>query len=201
MVLQLMLIVIWRMYTCTVHVLAMIMLPLWHWWTFHRTQINIIGCNCWSTVVRLMTANGMKGNEKEFSNVFSIDSFLSLYIFSYWIFQKSGRIGTIIGNVIKRKYSCLEAAERQFRTIFKDLTGNDFNPFAPFVKQPEKFQLLKIEHEARKDVLNSLVPSKLETRKYELMQLICDEKAMKDTMLSFDLDTANMPLGKSLLID
>lgn len=64
------------------------------------------------------------------------------------------------------------------------------------MKQPEKYQLLNIECEAQKDVLNSLVPTNLKPFKHGLMRLICDEKAMKDTMLSFDLDSANMPLGK-----
>lgn len=126
----------------------------------------------------------------------SFNLFAILSLSSYWIFQKSGRIGTIIGKSEQQEYSTFEQAKQQFRTIFKDLTGNDFNPFAPFEKQPEKYQLLKIECEAQKDVLNSLVPTNLEARQYKLMQLICDEKAMKDTMLSFDLDPANMPLGK-----
>lgn len=115
---------------------------------------------------------------------------------SYWIFQKSGRIGTIIGKTDQQEYNSIEHAEREFRKIFKDLTGNDFNPYAKFEKQPEKYHLLKIECEAQQDVLKSLVPTNLEARNYGLMQLICDQKAMKDTMLSFDLDVANMPLGK-----
>lgn len=119
-----------------------------------------------------------------------------LCFFSFWIFQKSGRIGTIIGKSEQQECNSIEHAEQQFRTIFQELTGNDFNPFAPFEKKPDKYQLLKIECEARKDVLKSLVPSHLEARKYGLMKLICDKKAMKDTMLSFDLDTTNMPLGK-----
>lgn len=122
--------------------------------------------------------------------------FLSLS--SYWIFQKHGRIGTIIGNKQQLKYNGAQKAVAEFLKIFKDLTGNDFDPSnkSSFVKRLGKYQLLDIEHHGQKDVLNSLVPSKLNVSKYELMKLICDEKAMKDTMLSFDLDTTHMPLGK-----
>lgn len=90
----------------------------------------------------------------------------------------------------------MKQAQEEFRKILKDLTGNDFDPYQKFVKQPEKYQLLDIEYDAQKDVLKSLVATALDESKYGLMQMICDEKAMKDTMLSFDLDTANMPMGK-----
>lgn len=136
-----------------------------------------------------MTTNGMRKNAQSLLSFYSFIPFCR-----YWIFQKSGRIGTIIGKTEEQEYSSVEHAEREFRTIFKDLTGNDFDPNIPFVKQPEKYELLKIKCEAQEDVLKSLVPTNLEARKYGLMQLICDEKAMKNTMLSFDLDT-NMPLG------
>lgn len=139
------------------------------------------------------------GRKLTFPNVFvtSLSSFTSFFrTSSFWIFQKSGRIGTTIGKIDRKEFNCAESAEKQFKAIFKDLTGNDFKPYAPFLKQPEKFQLLDIECEAQKDVLNSLVPTNLKVFKHGLMRLICDEKAMKDTMLSFDLDSANMPLGK-----
>lgn len=116
----------------------------------------------------------------------------------YCIFQKHGRISTSIGNKVLRKFDCAERAQKQFRTIFKDLTANDFGPCAlkKFVKQPDKFQLLDVEMHKEKDVLNSLVPTNLEASLENLMRLICDKKAMKNTMLSFHLDTENMPLGK-----
>lgn len=85
----------------------------------------------------------------------------------------------------------------RFRAIFEDLTGNEFNPFVPFVKQPEKYQWLKIEYDAHEDVLNSLVPTALNDSNHKLMEVICDERAMQNIMLKFDLDSVNMPLGKA----
>lgn len=74
-------------------------------------------------------------------------------------------------------------------------TGNTFDSQI-FEKQPEKYQVLDINYDKREKVLQSLVDTKLEPQLYELMKLICDEKAMKSTLLKFNLDTDTLPLGK-----
>lgn len=115
---------------------------------------------------------------------------------SFWIFRKSGRIGTNIGQTNCVEFDCSEQAVKQFRADFKQFTGNEFGLYQHFVKQPDKYQWLKIDHDAHNDVLKSLVPSRLNNSNRRLMALICDQKAMKNTMFKFDLDSDNMPLGK-----
>lgn len=55
---------------------------------------------------------------------------------------------------------------------------------------------MDIVQEKQIRVLDNLVESKLNPQVYELIKLICNEKAMEETMLRFEIDTATMPLGK-----
>lgn len=93
------------------------------------------------------------------------------------------------------KFETVEAALAEFKKSFESLTGNEFNS-GKFEKKPEMYQILDIEYDQRATVFNHLVKSDLDKTVGELMKLICDEKAMKDKMLTFDVDTDHMPLGK-----
>lgn len=96
-------------------------------------------------------------------------------------------------NVIKYE-NCKDAVDA-FHALYLEQTGNAFDAQI-FEKKPGKYQVLDINHDKREQVLQSLVETKLEPPLYDLMKLICDEKAMKDTMLKFNLDTDRLPLGK-----
>lgn len=100
------------------------------------------------------------------------------FVFSYWIFEKQGRISTIIGNKTQTEYKIEEDAVNAFMERFKELTGNDFVEHE-FVKKPGKFQLMDIDYGRPMQILEHLPQSQLNASVYKVMKLICDEKAMK----------------------
>ncbi|XP_055324089.1 poly [ADP-ribose] polymerase-like [Sitodiplosis mosellana] len=114
---------------------------------------------------------------------------------SYWICEKQGRISTKIGDTKQKLYKNVNSAVEAFKERYQELTGNNFGE-REFVKKPEKFQLMDIVYDKRTQVLNHLVESQLNKSVYQVMKLICDEKAMKQTMLRFNIDTDQMPMGK-----
>lgn len=118
-----------------------------------------------------------------------------MYIFvRFWVFEKWGRISTKIGGTSLKQYETQNDAVTEFKARFEKLTANTFG--APtFNKKPDRFQLMDIVYDKQKQVLNHLVESKLNPSVYKVMKMICDEKAMEETMLSFNLDT-EIPMGK-----
>lgn len=113
----------------------------------------------------------------------------------YWIFEKQGRISTNIGSTTLEDFKSVAEAKIAFERRYMELTDNQFG--APtFEKKPEKFQILNIVFDQPDKVLNSLVESKLSPSVLNVMKLICDEKAMQNIMLEFQLDTDLIPLGR-----
>lgn len=111
------------------------------------------------------------------------------------MFSKHGRISTNIGTKHQVKYENLDEARAAFMELYYDLTGNAFDS-QTFEKQADKYRILDITYDDQEDVLDNLVQSKLQPPIYDLMKLICDEKAMKNIMLKYECDTLNIPFGK-----
>lgn len=113
----------------------------------------------------------------------------------YWVFKKHGRISTNIGSSSLDEFSSARYARRFFRGEYKKLTGNEFGEQI-FEKKPDKFQIMDIVFDKPEKVLSNLVESELNPYVLDVMKLICDQKAMKNMMLEFQLDTDLMPLGR-----
>lgn len=96
----------------------------------------------------------------------------------YSIFKKFGRISTNKCTTECIRFENEDSAVDAFQKLFLKLTGNDFGA-KPFEKKPGKYQLLDIKFDGPKKVLENLVESRLDPSVYELMKVICDEKAMK----------------------
>lgn len=86
-------------------------------------------------------------------------------------------------------------AVERFETIYKDKTGNKFGNIR-FTKHPGKFFHLDIEFSPPKEVLETVIPTKLSPPVFQLMEMLFDLKQMEKQMLSCDLDLKQMPLGK-----
>ena len=118
----------------------------------------------------------------------------------YFLFRSWGRIGsdTIGGTKTETFYNrqnCLE----EFYRLFEEKTDNSF--FAKsYVKKPGyHFPLDVCYNDERSEVdLNGqhTVESKLPSQVQDLMKLIFDVKAMKKSLVEFELDLEKMPLGK-----
>ncbi|XP_062511344.1 poly [ADP-ribose] polymerase 2-like [Corticium candelabrum] len=97
--------------------------------------------------------------------------------------------------------------------VFFDKTKNQWSDRASFVKCPGKYDLLKIDYKPRDDEDEDKVdgpedtssqidtkPTKptshLDTRLQQLTELICNVKAMEETVVEMKYDTKKAPLGK-----
>lgn len=63
---------------------------------------------------------------------------------SFWLFQSWGRISTTIDSSTLNGFFTLDEAQNCFKTIFHEMTGNDFGT-GHFVRVPGKFFMLDIE--------------------------------------------------------
>lgn len=116
----------------------------------------------------------------------------------YWFFRSWGRIGTGVGEKkLETFYSANEACSA-FETNFEDKSGNIFG--TPFKKMPNKYALVEVDYTDDEKVkqiqAKSAIPSKLPPPVQDIIKLIFDVDAMKQTMLEFELDLEKMPLGK-----
>ncbi|XP_057662049.1 poly [ADP-ribose] polymerase [Diorhabda carinulata] len=117
---------------------------------------------------------------------------------AYWLFRSWGRIGTTIGNHKLESMGTLQEALMQFRDLYKEKTGNDWDNRENFKKMPGKLYPIEMdygEEEALKlDITDS--ESKLPVQVQDLVRMIFDINSMKKLMMEFELDTEKMPLGK-----
>ncbi|XP_068156658.1 poly [ADP-ribose] polymerase [Drosophila tropicalis] len=118
----------------------------------------------------------------------------------YWVFRAWGRIGTTIGkNKVEDFGNLLEAIEN-FKSVYADKTGNDFDDRHNFVKVPGRMYPIDIQYDEANDLAdaakNQSIPSKLDMSVQNLIKLIFDVDNMKRTMMEFHIDMEKMPLGK-----
>lgn len=163
------------------------MLQVWLWSTLPATKIHIVDSSSLSPTMR-------NGNKYSLHNLLTF-LIIHFYPLSYWLFEKQGRISTNIGSTDLKELKSIEEAIDEFHQRFEFLTGNEFGD-DNFQKQPEKFQVLDIVYDNTKEALNNLVKTELDPSVYEVMKIICDENAMKHTLLELHLDTDHMPMGR-----
>lgn len=116
----------------------------------------------------------------------------------FWLFSAWGRIGTKIGDTSTSSYSSVDAAILAFQHSFFEYTGNKWG--MPFKKIPDKYSVVEVEYcdadMNRQMELSSSIPSELDQEVQDLMKIIFDVNAMKQTMIEFKLDMEKMPLGR-----
>lgn len=121
----------------------------------------------------------------------------------YWLFQSWGRTGTIIGDHKLDPYNTAELAVTEFEDVFRSKTGNRFDSTTEFVKKSGFFYPIDIDYNEDTEEIsrfslevNSSIPSKLAPATQNLMKMIFDVDNMTRTMMEFELDLVQMPLGK-----
>ncbi len=119
---------------------------------------------------------------------------------NYIHFIRYGRISEV-GKICYKDFSSLNSAINSFESQFRTKTRNKWSDKDNFVKKDGKYFLTEISYEDElkdiKDVDNLKVPkSKLPKRVQDLIKMISDIDMMKNTLISFDIDTKKMPLGK-----
>lgn len=119
----------------------------------------------------------------------------------WWLFKSWGRIGTTIGNTKLEEYGDAGSAILDFEEKFLEQTGNEWCAKGSFKKRAGKYFMQDIDlGQGQQDKLIKLedgaIGSKLVTPVQELMKMLFNVEAMKETMLEFELDLEKMPLGK-----
>ncbi|CAB3383108.1 Hypothetical predicted protein [Cloeon dipterum] len=119
----------------------------------------------------------------------------------WWLFKSWGRIGTSVGKTKLEEYNDVQIAITDFEDTFHEKTGNEWERRASFQKRPGKYFMQDIDYgQGQQDNLIKLedggVPSKLQPQVQQLMKLLFNVQAMKETLLEFELDLEKMPLGK-----
>ena len=130
----------------------------------------------------------------------------------YHLYTRYGRVGDK-GRTGIKSYKDKNIAISEFCKTFKLKTGNNWD--TPFVKKPGKYMLLELEAPKLKVVNASgaaAAPAasaaskeeetdiseggKLDPKISKIIQMICNKKMMNQTLISLDIDTARLPLGK-----
>ncbi|XP_043195197.1 poly [ADP-ribose] polymerase 2-like [Amphibalanus amphitrite] len=127
---------------------------------------------------------------------------------SYSVWMRWGRVGFKGQNSLTTYGANLEAAKRVFASKFQDKTKNAWRNRADFVKVPGKYDLLKMDYaedepdakklktEAEKKKKKEIAPCSLEKKVQDLIELICNVKAMEEAVMEMQYDAKKAPLGK-----
>jgi predicted DNA-binding WGR domain protein len=118
---------------------------------------------------------------------------------SYTLFTRWGRLGEP-GKPVTDTYSDESSARVAFEKQFRTKTGNSFAT-KNFIKKPNKYFLSDVGYEeemAKVDIPKQLkVPdSKLPERTQKLVTMLTDIQMMKNALITLDIDTKKLPLGK-----
>lgn len=117
---------------------------------------------------------------------------------TFWLFRSWGRIGTKVGEKKIEKYHSASEACEEFEKLYELKSGNIWG--TPFSKLPNRYALVDVDYTDDEKVKQiqekSAIPSKLPPQVQDIIKLIFDVDAMKQTMLEFELDLEKMPLGK-----
>lgn len=116
----------------------------------------------------------------------------------YSLFIVFGRTGDN-GVTSLKQFSDELSGIRAFETQFKAKTGNLWSSDT-FEKKPGKYFLSEVSYDDAikdiKDIEIKAPPSKLDQKVQELISMLSDTNMMNDALISLDIDTKKMPLGK-----
>ncbi|CAF0734869.1 unnamed protein product [Adineta steineri] len=129
----------------------------------------------------------------------------------YYVWLRWGRVGYNGQNSLEHFGCDLDDAKRFFCKKFSDKTKNDFYYRDAFTKYPGKYDYVQLDYnpsnkldENNKTQLATIeqlkglpVPeSKLDPRIQNLIQLVCNVRAMEEALLEMKFDARKNPLGK-----
>lgn len=129
----------------------------------------------------------------------------------YYLFIKYGRVGEP-GTPLTKTHANSHAATSAFLKAYRDKTSNEWGPIEKFVPKPNKYyrlEMAKIDVEEEEDHGEGDTGSTgsaggstygtvctLEPQVKDFIGMISDKKVHMNALLTFNIDTAKMPLGK-----
>ena len=126
---------------------------------------------------------------------------------AYAVWLRWGRV-SYVGQTNLVQCGSLDEAKEVFCKKFSDKTKNEFEDRKRFKKVAGKYDLLKMDYSAtdkeNKDQVDGavkreekkMVPSKLDKKIQDLIELICNVKEMEEAVLEMKYDANKAPLGK-----
>lgn len=135
---------------------------------------------------------------------------------NYYVWMRWGRVGYTGQTTLENYASDLNSAKRGFCQKFSDKTKNDFYHRDTFIKYPGKYDYVQLDYNpsesknknestenktsattTSEEVKNRPVPeSQLDKRVQDLIELICNVRAMEEALLEMKFDAKKNPLGK-----
>jgi len=118
----------------------------------------------------------------------------------WWVFRAWGRVGTTIGGNKVEKFGSKASCMRNFKEVYLDKSGNEWEDRKNFQKVPGKFYPLELDYGQEEDNIKKLdlasSKSALPKNIQDIICMIFDVEQMKKAMLEFEIDMKKMPLGK-----
>lgn len=122
----------------------------------------------------------------------------------YYLFTKYGRVGEP-GTASVKNHANSHAATSAFLKTYRDKTSNEWGPIEKFVPKPNKYYRLEMakidveeEEEHGEDASAGCGTSlcTLEPEVKDFIGMISDKNVHMNALLTFNIDTTKMPLGK-----
>ncbi|XP_062386566.1 poly [ADP-ribose] polymerase 2 [Sardina pilchardus] len=125
---------------------------------------------------------------------------------AYSVWMRWGRVGKVGQSSLSTCGGDLAKAKDLFKKKFLDKTKNDWESRATFEKIPGKYDMIFMDYSTNdkeeaevKEEKEAPVQKKVSTldiKVQNLLELICDLKAMEECVLEMKFDTRKAPLGK-----
>lgn len=125
----------------------------------------------------------------------------------YLVWTRWGRVGESGQNSLK-SFVLQSDAEKEFKKKFTDKTRNKWDDREKFTPVPGKYTLIEMADDDDDDVVDTapvkmdtgppkkVKPCSLDAPTQKLLKLIFDTDMFNDALLSYNIDTKKMPLGK-----
>ncbi|KAK0410552.1 hypothetical protein QR680_005190 [Steinernema hermaphroditum] len=121
------------------------------------------------------------------------------------LFTNWGRIGEDVGQFQRTPFSTLEEAAKEFASIFRQKTGNEWTKLSTFEEKPGKYRLVEIDDEGEADL--GEIEMKLEVSKeriehdpiYRILADMSDVRRLQERCRSLKYDynrTLSVPFGR-----
>uniref|UniRef100_A0A0N5ACC3 Poly [ADP-ribose] polymerase n=1 Tax=Syphacia muris TaxID=451379 RepID=A0A0N5ACC3_9BILA len=100
----------------------------------------------------LLTRTDLQYGSCGFHNYYRIELIKRKGVELYVLFTNWGRIGDPIGQYQRTPFSSFADANKEFCSIFKAKTGNEFTDIENFVEKPNRYKLLQVDHSVPQNI-------------------------------------------------
>jgi poly [ADP-ribose] polymerase 2/3/4 len=135
------------------------------------------------------------------SNKFYIMQLIKSSDTSFTHFTRWGRTGDT-GTSTNKQFDNIHMAIKSFESQFKTKTGNTFDPSKPFMKKLNRYYMSQVSYDdeiekVKDQIIPQIIPkTNLHEKVQQLLSLLTDTKIMQQSLMTLNIDTKKMPLGK-----